>query len=200
MSRLGPAQARVGAMLLLTLRGTPTIYYGEELGMHDVEISAELAVDVRETTIPGRGFGRDPQRTPMQWDRSAAGGFTTGHPWLALPADAGEHSVEAERGDATSILNLYRRLLELRRAEPALSVGSYAPLPAIGTLLAYLREHDGRRLAIVLNIGADAVTWAVPAEIAGARIMLSTSLDARADDSDELSIGPNEGLILECSG
>ena len=194
VSRLGPAQARVAAMLLLTLRGTPTIYYGEELGMHDVEISAEVAVDVRETTIPGRGFGRDPQRTPMQWDRSATGGFTTGRPWLPLPADAAEHSIEAERNDATSMLSLYRRLLELRRAEPALAIGSYAPLPATGSVLSYVREHGGRRLAVVLNIGADVVTWEVPEELVGAQVLLSTSLRGSGDPS---TIGPNEGIILE---
>ena len=197
VSRIGPAQARVAAMLLLTLRGTPTIYYGEELGMHDVEVPPELAVDVREVNVPGRGFGRDPERTPMQWDRSTTGGFTTGQPWLPLPADAAEHSVAAERADASSILSLYRRLLDLRRAEPALSVGSYAPLPATGTLLAYLREHAGRRLAVVLNIGAESVSWAIPAELAGARTILSTSLRESPGPS---TIGPNEGLILELPG
>jgi len=197
VSRLGPAQARVAAMLLLTLRGTPTIYYGEELGMHDVEIPPGMAVDVRETNVPGRGFGRDPERTPMQWDRSTTAGFTTGLPWLPLPADAAEHSVESERDDARSMLSLYRRLLELRRAEPALSVGSYAPLAATGTVLAYLREHERRRMAIVLNIGSEAATWPVPEEIAGARIILGTG---PRESEDPSSVGPNEGLILELPG
>ncbi|MGQ0608485.1 MAG: DUF3459 domain-containing protein, partial [Chloroflexota bacterium] len=126
---------------------------------------------------------------------------TTGRPWLPLPADAAEQSIEAERDDATSMLSLYRRLLELRRADPALAIGSYAPLPATGSVLSYLRAHRGRRLAIVLNIGGDAVTWEAPGEIAGARILVSTGPDRRADDpADELLIGPDEGLILECAG
>jgi len=199
VSRLGAGQARAAAMLLLTLRGTPTIYYGEELGMQDVAISPEMAVDVRETTAPGLGFGRDPHRTPMQWDRSATGGFTTGRPWLPLPAEAAQHSVEAERDDPSSMLSLYRRLLDLRRAEPALSVGSYAPLPATGPLLAYLREHEGRRLAVVLNIGAEEVAWEIPEGVAGAHVVLSTSPNAGAPNAEhQLSIGADEGLILEC--
>src|SRR5690606_11977646 len=86
-SRVGQAQARVAAMLLLTLRGTPTLYYGDELGMRDVPIAPEQVQDPFEKNVPGMGMGRDPCRTPMQWDTSPNAGFTTGRPWLPLAAD-----------------------------------------------------------------------------------------------------------------
>ncbi len=197
-SRIGAARARVAAMLLLTLRGTPTIYYGDELGMRDVEIPPGVAVDVRETTVPGRGLGRDPQRTPMQWDESANAGFTNGTPWLPLAADAADCSVEAQRSDPRSMLCLYRRLLQLRRSEPALAIGSYAPLPATGSILAYMREHGGRRLAVVLNIGAEPAGWPVPEELRGAVPLLSTSGRPGVISGDrEITVDGDTGLVLE---
>src|SRR6185436_14956605 len=86
-SRVGPAQARVAAMMLLTLRGTPTLYYGDEIGMRDVPIPAERVRDPFERNVPGLGLGRDPERTPMQWDGGAGAGFTTGEPWLPVADD-----------------------------------------------------------------------------------------------------------------
>jgi alpha-glucosidase len=152
-SRIGTAQARVAGVLLLTLRGTPTIYYGEELGMHDVPIPPDRVHDPRELNQPGLGLCRDPFRTPMEWDATASGGFSEAEPWLPLAGDHAERSVERQRDDSTSMLNLYRRLIQLRRSEPALSVGSYAPVPAQGNLLAYLREYEGRRLLVALTLG-----------------------------------------------
>jgi alpha-glucosidase len=112
-SRVGAAQARLAAMLLLTLRGTPTIYYGEEIGMVDVPIPPELVHDPWEKNEPGLGLGRDPERTPMQWDGAPGGGFTTGTPWLP-PIDPAERNVEAQRGDPDSLLEHYRRLIAER--------------------------------------------------------------------------------------
>ena len=196
-SRLGAAQARVAAMLLLTLRGTPTIYYGDELGMHDLEIPTGLAVDVREKRVPGQGLGRDPARTPMQWDRGSNAGFTTGTPWLPLPPDAGDRSVEAERNASGSMLALYHALLRLRRSEPALAVGSYTPLPAEGSLLAYLRTYEGDRFAIVLNIGEETVSWPVPEGLAGGWIVLSTSRERRERwTGGEVQLDADEGVII----
>ena len=113
-SRIGTAQARVAAMLLLTLRGTPTIYYGEEIGMEDVAISAAEVQDPYEKRQPGIGVGRDPERTPMQWDGGPGAGFTTGKPWLRLADDHATRNVAAQATDATSVLALYRRLDDIK--------------------------------------------------------------------------------------
>ncbi len=122
-SRLGEAQARVAAMLLLTLRGTPTLYYGDELGLENVAIANDLVRDPWEKNVPGLRLGRDPVRTPMPWDATAAGGFTTGKPWLPLNADHATRNVAALSADPSSILSLYRALIALRRGSPALRQG-----------------------------------------------------------------------------
>ncbi|HEX6960248.1 MAG TPA: alpha-amylase family glycosyl hydrolase, partial [Lacipirellula sp.] len=119
-SRIGIAQARVAQMMLLTLRGTPTMYYGDELGMQNVPIPPDRVQDPFEKNVPGLGLGRDPERTPMHWSAEPNAGFTTGVPWLPI----GEHykirNVDSERENPQSMLTLVRRLLQLHRSEPAL--------------------------------------------------------------------------------
>ena len=139
-SRVGAAQARVAAMLLLTLRGTPTMYYGDEIGMQDGTIPPELVQDPFEKRVPGIGVGRDPARTPMQWDASANAGFTRGTPWLPVADDYRETNVAVEADDPRSMLVLYRRLIELRRQRPELVVGDWRPLAADGDVLVYTRS------------------------------------------------------------
>ncbi|RCS25934.1 DUF3459 domain-containing protein [Phyllobacterium salinisoli] len=194
-TRVGREQARVAAMLLLTLRGTPTIYYGDEIAMTDVDIPPERVQDPFERRVPGRGFGRDPQRTPMQWSGEFNAGFSTTSPWLPISPDAARFNVEAERDDPASMLSLYRRLLALRGESDALTIGSYTTVHASGDVLAYMREMGDERYLIVLNLGA------APAEITlpgPGRIVLSTKAD-RADERlrDRLRLGGNEGVLIE---
>ena len=92
-SRVGREQARVAAMLLLTLRGTPTLYYGDEIGMHQVADRARPVRDPFEKNVPGIGVGRDGCRTPMQWDATADAGFSTATPWLPLADDYARENV-----------------------------------------------------------------------------------------------------------
>ena len=150
-SRIGPAQARVAAMLLLTLRGTPTIYQGEEIGMEDVPIPTQAVHDPWEKNVPGLGLGRDPERTPMQWDDSEKAGFTSGEPWLPLSGDHATVNVRQQRAQERSMLSLYRALIALRRREPALSVGVLVKAEAIGSVLTFRRFHAGRWLVVALN-------------------------------------------------
>ena len=107
-SRVGPEQARVAAMLLLTLRGTPTLYYGDEIGMHQVAIAPEHVRDPFEKNVPGIGVGRDGCRTPMQWDATRLAGFSEVRPWLPLPEDHIHENVVNLEADARSILSLYK--------------------------------------------------------------------------------------------
>jgi alpha-glucosidase len=193
-SRIGPEQARVAAMLLLTLRGTPTLYYGDEIGMHDVAIPAGLQQD--PARHEGPGWGRDPQRTPMRWHGAPGAGFSTGRPWLPIGDDLATLNVDAQRGDPRSILSLHRRLIELRRAEPALARGAWALLHAQGDVLAYERSLPGRRLVVALNLGAERQ---VPEVELGrrARLLLTTYLDRDGDELAGLTLRPKEGVILE---
>ncbi|HEY0234718.1 MAG TPA: alpha-amylase family glycosyl hydrolase, partial [Afipia sp.] len=175
-SRVGEAQARNAAMLLLTLRGTPTLYYGDEIGMEQVFIAPDQVRDPWEKNLPGRGLGRDGCRTPMQWDSSAQAGFTAGAPWLPIDKDFATRNVETERADKVSMLNLYRALLDLRRTRPELAVGHYTRMVLSGDLLVYQREYHGRFVIVALNFGNGPAP--VPEEISpGGKILLSTSMD-----------------------
>jgi alpha-glucosidase len=197
-TRVGRAQARVAAMLLLTLRGTPTCYYGDELAMVDGEIPPELVRDPQELGKPGLGLGRDPERTPMQWDASPHGGFTTGTPWLPVAADYPAYNVAAERDDPASMLTFVRTLLALRRATLALSVGNYAEVPSgSADLFAFAREHDGQKLVVVLNFSHAPQVFQSASAPAPAEILLSTVPGrAGAVDLTSLELGADEGLIV----
>jgi alpha-glucosidase len=198
-TRVGVAQARVAAMLLLTLRGTPTMYYGDEIGMRDVPIAPDKVQDPFEKNIPGRGLGRDPERTPMQWDNSAQAGFSSGtSPWLPIAEDFTTVNVAAEKHQPASLLTLYKRLIELRRAETALSVGAFARLPADDDLLAYVRRTDDRRILVVLNLGSKLQSFDLAPLACSCRLLLSSYLDKTPQPlAQNLSVRPDEGLIIE---
>jgi alpha-glucosidase len=201
-TRVGPAQARVAAMLLLTLRGTPTLYYGDEIGMRDVPVPPELVQDPYELRVPGLGVGRDPERTPMQWSPQPGAGFCPPHvtPWLPLDDDAALVNVAVQSGQEESMLTLYQRLLALRRAEAALSVGSYHRLYARGDLLAYVREYQGRRVAIALNLGSQPRTVALP-EAAGGQVLISTDPHRTGGDlAGTVALAADEGIVISLPG
>jgi len=196
-SRVGTAQARVAQLLLLTLRGTPTCYYGDELGMQDVPIPHELARDPQEILSPG--YGRDPERTPMQWDASPHAGFSTATPWLPVAADYRDVNVAAEQDDPHAMLTLVRRLLESRRATPALTVGTVRTLDAgQPDTLAYLREADGGRVLVVLNFGATPYTLDLRQAGATGTVLVATGLDREGSiDLAHLSLAGNGGLVIK---
>jgi alpha-glucosidase len=197
-TRVSPAQARVAAMLLLTLRGTPTLYYGDEIGMRDVVIPPDQIKDPYEKNVPGLGLGRDPVRTPMQWNGDESGGFTTGQPWLPLADDYKTNNVAVERQQPTSLLSLYHHLIELRRAEPALSVGDIAPIPADNDLMAYVRKTAERRLLVVLNLGANPQTFNFASLKSRACLLVSTHLDRDHEKlADDLELRGDEGVVVE---
>lgn len=196
-SRVGPAQARVAALLLLTLRGTPTLYYGDEIGMTDVPIPPEREQDPWGKRVPGKGLGRDPERTPMQWDGTAGAGFTTGEPWLPLAADAALVNVAAQRDDPRSLLTLYRRLIALRRAEPALSVGEWAPVDAEGEVLAYVRHAGRDRFLVALNLGASPTSLDAPEASDGGTVVLGTHPEREgAAVRGPISLAGDEGVVV----
>jgi glycosidase len=133
------ARARLAANLLLTLPGTPFVYYGEELGM------------------TGSKSDGDPRlRTPMQWASRPGVGFTAGTPWEPLPADSFTANVEALEPDPASLLNHYRRLIHVRKTNLALAVGDFVPLTTgRSDVLAYLRRAEGQTALVVANLGTE---------------------------------------------
>jgi alpha-glucosidase len=195
-SRVGPDQARIAAMLLLTLRGTPTLYYGDEIGMRQVAIAPEEVRDPFEKNVPGLGVGRDGCRTPMQWDATPYAGFSTSRPWLPLPDDYVHENVRNLSADPASILNLYKALIGLRKQHPALVAGSYEPIAADDDLLIYRRRSGDDAAVIVLNLGADPVSLASEAIGLEGEILLSTFMDRAGETiSGTLDLRGNEGVI-----
>jgi alpha-glucosidase len=198
VSRIGAAQARVAAMMLLTLRGTPTLYYGDEIAMRNVPIPPERVHDPFEKNVPGLGHGRDPERTPMQWSAKPNAGFTTGAAWLPLADDYQTTNVERQSSDEKSMLTLYRRLLDLRRREKGLSIGSYARVRADGDVLSYRRQFDREsRFHIILNLGPEPVVFG-NSSLPRGRIALSTHLDRVGELTEEqFKLRGDEGLVIE---
>ena len=145
-------------MLLLTLRGTPTLYYGDEIGMHQVAIAPDQVRDPFEKNVPGIGVGRDGCRTPMQWDATPHAGFSTASTWLPLADDYVHENVVNLESDASSILHLYKALIALRKQLPQLVTGSYEPVAAQGDILLYRRAGEGGSVIIALNLGAEPVS------------------------------------------
>lgn len=197
-SRVGVAQARVAAMLLLTLRGTPTVYYGDEIGMRNVAIPFNEVVDPQGLNMPDKNLSRDPSRTPMQWDASKNAGFTEGKPWLRLSKIYGRDNVEMQQSNPFSILTLHKRLITLRAKEPALSVGRYVPMYADNQMLAFRRESDGHpSFLIVLNLTHlpcyfRPVNFSFTGRVEIATIPESEGLTVQ----DTISLDGDEGLVI----
>ena len=194
-SRIGGQQARAAAMLLLTLRGTPTMYYGDELGMEDVPIAPDQVRDPAELNEPGKGRGRDPERSPMLWVDAPNAGFTSpnARPWLPLEDDWKTSNAAAQRADPSSMLTLYRRLLALRRQHPALSQGAITEITAEGALLRFRRTHDGQGFQVLLNLGAEPVQ----AHCDAGQVVLTTLLDGEGAPAEGmLTVEAGEGLLI----
>ncbi len=191
----GEAAARVATMLLLTLRGTPTIYYGDEIGMGNVTIPEGRILDPQ-----GRnkvGFNRDECRTPMQWDDSPNAGFSEADDtWLPLAEDYAEVNVLRQRETPTSMLNFQKALLDLRRSAPALHIGAYQAVDGTpeGTFV-YLRQHADQRYIIALNFTPAAKMLDLSAYGPGA-LALSTFMDRDVLDTSSFELRPNEGVII----
>jgi alpha-glucosidase len=197
----GDARARVAATLLLTVRGTPFLYYGEEIGLRNLRIPNAEALDppARRANVLFPWWNRDQARGPMPWDATPGAGFSTGRPWLPLPTDFMHRNVASESGDEGSILNTYRRLLRLRRATPALERGDQE-LVEQGDVnaLAYVRSDGDDRAFVALNFGSQPLPVRTPAPPSGRRWQVAFStvrLPASEPLSGELTLAPLEALI-----
>jgi alpha-glucosidase len=183
-------------LLLLTLRGTPTIYYGEEIGMVDVPVATADARDPLEVREPGRG--RDPERSPMQWDASPNAGFAEPNatPWLPLAPDAAIVNVAGQAEDPDSILTLTRRLIALRREHPVLRIGDFERFgPTPDGTFAFRRLSSDGQLTIVLNLTGE--ERSVP-DAGPGRVLIGThrNRDGSAVRT-EVALRPNEAVVVE---
>jgi alpha-glucosidase len=200
-SRVGIEQARVAAMLLLTLRGTPTLYYGDEIGMRDVSIPREEIKDPQGLNMPDKNLSRDPSRTPMQWDASAHAGFSTATPWLRVDRNYQTTNIEKEKIEEQSMLSLYRKLIALRRKEPSLINGTYMPVYSDHQMISYLRKsEEGDAFLIILNFTHRPCYFRPPNASYTGVIEISTSTSIEGTSvSDVINIAGDEGLLIRLS-
>ena len=155
--------------------------------MTDVPIRPEHVRDVD---------GRDPERTPMQWDATQNAGFSSSEPWLPLPPDYRERNVAAQRDDPASLFSLYRRLIRLRKASVALRRGSYRTLRSPRGVYAYVREADGERMLVALNFTNAKREFSFGAGDGRVRLSTDYRRDGERAALSRLVVSPNEGLIV----
>jgi alpha-glucosidase len=196
-SKIGQAQARILAMLLFTLKGTPFFFAGDELGMEQVEIPSDQVQDPFEKLVPGFDLNRDPQRSPMRWEGRDGGGFSSGTLWLPLGANVGERNVDRLKSDNQSLLSLYRQLIALRRRQPLLTAGHYVPIRSSNDILIYKRVGPPGEILVALNTASEPrrLQWQ-----GRGTVLLSTYLDwAEIDVEGPLLLRSDEGVIIEIS-
>jgi Glycosidases len=197
-SRIGEHQARVAAMLLLTLRGTPTLYYGDEIGMHDVPIPVEEIQDPQGINMPDKDLSRDPCRTPMQWSDQPHAGFSEATPWLRVDKKYARLNVEAQRNNPFSMLSLYRKLIHLRNREPALNQGTYTPVSSNDQLIAYRRDSPlGDSFLIILNLTSRPCRYRQTEPFLKGKIVISTAPELENTPiAPNIYLGGDEGIVI----
>lgn len=201
-SRAGQAQARVAAMLLLTLRGTPTCYYGDELGMENVKIPPEFVQDPPAVNQPEIAdlVGRDPVRSPMQWSDGPNAGFTAKgvQPWLPVAPDARTRNVAVQSAQPDSMLNLFRALTRLHRAEPALHAGEFTAFDSPDGTFLFGRALGADRFLVALNFSAEPTSCLAPEGVDDPlQLVLSTDNPAATGVVyGKFHLRPNEGIIF----
>jgi alpha-glucosidase len=194
-TRIGAEQARVAAVLLLTLRGTPTLYYGDELGMPDARISPDQVRDPAEKNQTGAGRGRDPERSPMLWENRENAGFTGSGvaTWLPMVWDWPQFTVESEDARDGSMLKLYRQLLALRRERSELYAGAVNEVSEESGVLSYVRCDGGKRIRVLLNM-TDEERWV---ECPPGRVLLSSFLDRENIVAGWIELRRDEAVIID---
>ena len=200
-TRLGPESVRLAGMLLLTLRGAPTLYYGDELGMEEVDVPPDQRKDPWGFRSGMPELSRDGCRTPMAWDASPGAGFSDGADpseyWLPLHERHASVNVATEAADPGSVLSFYRRALATRAASPALQAGSYRPLDDVPPdVFAFERvEGDDRRL-MLLHFGDGEAEVAVPGAYRGASVALATHGREGGPVGESVRLGPWAGAVV----
>ena len=197
-TRLGQERARLAAMMQFTLRGMPFVYYGDELGMEDVQMPAHAVIDPWGKNMPGFGVGRDPERTPMQWDSSFSAGFTIGTPWLPVAPDYEEKNVERESRDPNSILSFYKELIHHRTKSPALLTGAYKSMESgNGYVLIFGRECTSEKLLVAINFSDSEQIVALSVD---GTLLCNThrgKCGGEKIQTAQLKLKPYEGLIIK---
>lgn len=196
--RLGEAAARSAAVMLLTLPGMVFVYYGDEIGMRNVDIPPELVQDPAAKGDPKRGIGRDPERTPMQWSAEKNAGFSTAaKTWLPVSSDYYERNVELEGKDPNSFLSLYKALCRLRKNSEAIRRGEMTVLDTDHDhVLGFGRRKEGEAYLTLVNFSAEPANVTLPKGLA--KLLLSSQPETKLSDSlnGKVELLPHEAAVF----
>ena len=198
VTRFGDEQARLIALMQFTLPGLPIVYYGDEIGMPNTDIKPEDVQDPTQWTNEGLNLGRDPERTPMQWNNSRFAGFSETKPWLPIGADLETNNVESQLSEPDSFLSLYRRLLKLRTRHDILKKGDYETFGELESdMFIFSRRLGDEHVFIVLNFSNSPQKTTIPH---GGRVLCCSHPIDYPDitDEGEVSLRPFEGVLIEC--
>ena len=198
------AIARAAALIALTVRGTPFLYYGEELGMGDVAVPPDESIDAPAARVAPDfpWWDRSQSRTPMPWTGEPGAGFSRGRPWLRLGPDVGDRNVVDQLADPSSVLACYRRVLAARHATPSLQDGRLQLLRATDpAVLGYRRDGSGPPVVVVVAFGTDGAEVRLPRAPGGRRwqpLVGTRPAPTRptTPDGRRLRLGPREGVVL----
>ncbi len=191
--------AKLLATLMMTLQGTPIMYYGEEIAMenNDPRRVEDVLDSIGRLGWP-QNKGRDGERTPMQWNDTLNAGFSISKPWLPVHPDYKMRNVAAERRDSNSVLNYYKRIIALRRDHPALHEGGYAPLNEDdANVLAYLREYRGRKVLVALNMSSKPQTVRFHIGSIARTLLSSLKMKPNRVNLSSLELAPFESFVGE---
>lgn len=197
-NRIGEHYTRLAAVLLLTLRGTPFIYYGDEIGLSHMNLHQSQWQDPHHTRIPS-SWSRDMARGPMQWSAELHAGFSENTPWLPTNEHVLKENVASQHEDSSSLLNLYRRLIWLRKESPALLSGAIELLEkGEDDLIVYRRHHGSQSMLVLLNFSATIKSVYLDAYQGRGRLRLrSHSIIGNDDIVKVVHLQPREACILE---
>lgn len=198
-SRAGADQARAGMLFLLTVRGTPTMYYGEELGLQNVPIPDDMVQDPWEIFTPNLGLGRDPERTPMRWRNIKNADFCPpeGKPWLPIGPDLEKINVATQKSIPTSMLSMTRELISLRHDFTCLQTGAIRLIDTPEDILGYERFDEHAALLVLLNFSAKEQVYQFQ-ENQRSELLFSSRMQSQKDSiSTKIQLHPNEGVILK---
>jgi alpha-glucosidase len=191
-------KAKIMAIILLTLKGTPFVYYGEELGMENVKLTKNQIVDPLGKKYWPLFAGRDMARSPMQWTDERYAGFSTNEPWLPVHKNFREINLKKLETDSDSILNLFKNLIALRKEYPSLSMGDWKPIiKGENGLISYYRIYKNRKIQVILNFTGQKKVYNNGTDVF-CKVLLSTSRNQYLEvDSKKIEILPYEGIILK---
>jgi alpha-glucosidase len=193
-SRIGKPSLPVAAVMLLSLPGMPFIYYGEEIGMSDVNIPGKQQNDPMSLA----GQGRDSVRTPMQWTSEPNAGFSKAEPWLPVSDGYRSLSVLKQLNDDNSLLNLYRRLIKLRKNSLPLLYGDYRGIELEEGIMAFTRSYGGQLMIVILNF-TDKPKKLLHDLLIGEVVLASNADHNGLYINKALTLEPHEGLIIQAS-